>query len=80
MMEAVRCLRSDGSLVLNTCLTLEWLSVRRRAMSRAKRRSTHCAGMFSGAGLVNSAIDPEGRFFIDRDPKVCLHNPPRAFF
>ena len=40
----------------------------------------HRVGMFSGAGLVNSAIDPEGRFFIDRDPKVCLHNPPRAHF
>ncbi|BDA46949.1 probable BTB/POZ domain-containing protein KCTD7 at N-terminal half [Coccomyxa sp. Obi] len=27
------------------------------------------AGLFSGAGLANCAIDPDGRFFLDRDPK-----------
>lgn len=34
--------------------------------------STLCilAGMFTGAGLANATIDPDGRFFIDRDPKV----------
>ena len=55
-----------------------WIrSIALSSCSAQQRPYVPCAGYFSGAGLADRSIDAEGRFFIDRDPKVC-HTCPHT--